>query len=104
MFGLTQDDWQTVVHLAIEPLIGTYHARTWVFGSRARGDARPFSDLDILIETQEPLAPSVLAEMRAALEDSNLPVKIDLVDLSTLAQSYRDQVLKERVEVSLNDS
>ena len=31
-------------------------ARVWVFGSRAAGRARPFSDVDLLLQTRQPLA------------------------------------------------
>lgn len=39
---------------------GNRHSRAWVFGSRATGRARPYSDLDILISTARPLDWQVL--------------------------------------------
>ena len=99
MFGLSAKDWRTVNQLVIEPLSTQHHAQVWVFGSRARGQQRPFSDLDILVDSESPLEPALLGEIRAALEESNLPIKVDLVELNTLADAYRDQVLGERVRV-----
>jgi len=100
MFGLSAEDWRIVNQLVIEPLSTQHHAQVWVFGSRARGQERPFSDLDLLIDPQEPLEPTLLGEIRAALEESELPIKVDLVELDTLAEAYRNQALAERVRVS----
>ena len=32
-------------------------ARVWLFGSRARGDARPTSDVDVAVESLDPARP-----------------------------------------------
>ncbi|HYP22559.1 MAG TPA: nucleotidyltransferase domain-containing protein [Actinomycetota bacterium] len=65
-----------------------------VFGSRARGDARPDSDLDLLVD----LAPSTtlfdLARMHVELTDL-LDVGVDVVPRSGLKPRLRDEVLRE---------
>ena len=53
-----------------------------VFGSRARGDARPGSDLDLAVTG---LSAAALARVRAALDDAPLPFACDVVALDTLA-------------------
>lgn len=56
-------------------------AKVYLFGSRARGTASEFSDVDIAIESDAPLdEPLTLA--REAIENSLIPYKVDLVDLS----------------------
>jgi predicted nucleotidyltransferase len=65
-------------------------ARPWkiiLFGSRARGDARPDSDADLLIietEVQNPAAESV--RLRRVLKDLQLPV--DLLVVSRAKYDY----------------
>jgi len=93
-FGLEPRHVEVIEKLVWTPLkaIG---CRVWVFGSRARGDHRKFSDLDLLIEGQPP--PKLLGEIREKLEESLLPIKVDLVLEDELAESYRANVLRDRV-------
>ena len=56
-------------------------AHIYLFGSRARGDASIYSDIDIAIEGDASLAQK-LAQIRFTIEESQIPQKVDLVDLS----------------------
>lgn len=51
------------------------------YGSRARGDARPGSDLDLAVSG---LDATGLARLRHALGEAPLPFACDVVDLDTL--------------------
>lgn len=96
MFGLTEEHWQKVIQLAVQPL-KSLGAKVYVFGSRATGKHRPFSDLDLLYEGTIPL--SQLSEIKEALEESNLPIKVDLVNQAELASSYISKAEREKKEV-----
>ena len=67
----------------------------YLFGSRARGEARSGSDVDLAILSEEPLSRE-LALLRYILEESSLPYKVDLVELR-LAPYLREKVLKEGI-------
>jgi predicted nucleotidyltransferase len=58
-------------------------ARACVFGSRARGGARQYSDLDLAFEWDRPLGLDLLGRIAEALSESDLPYKVDIVDLLT---------------------
>ena len=51
--------------------------RVKVFGSRATGRARPSSDLDLVV--YPPASPNSLGDLRIALEESDLPIFVDVV-------------------------
>lgn len=72
--------------------------RVFLFGSRARGEAHPASDIDIGVLPEEPLPRGLLAELREALEESAIPQTVDLVDLSEADPEFRARVLAEGVE------
>jgi predicted nucleotidyltransferase len=48
----------------------------WAFGSRARRNARPFSDLDLAIITTTPLPLEVQAALKDDFSESDLPYKV----------------------------
>jgi hypothetical protein len=69
-----------------------------VFGSFARGDARPDSDLDLLVEAGPETTPWFPGGIVADLEEA-LGRRVDVVTLNGLSPELRDRVLKESVPV-----
>lgn len=59
-----------------------------VFGSRARGGAKRFSDLDLALKGVEPLDPALLGALADAFETSTLPWRVDLVDYHSLTPEF----------------
>ncbi len=75
-------------------------AVVWVFGSRATGRARPFSDVDLLITHPATLSWAERAELSDAFEASDLPFRVDVVDAAGLAPGMAERVAAERVALS----
>jgi predicted nucleotidyltransferase len=98
-FGLEDRHFQLIQTILIEPLKAK-GAKVWIFGSRARGKHHRFSDLDVLFESgSTPIETGEIGAINEALEDSALPIKVDIVDIRFLAESYRHSALSDRVEV-----
>jgi uncharacterized protein len=76
---------------------GAQNLQAWVFGSRATGHARPFSDLDILISKPHKLDWRARADLTDAFEASNLPFRVDVVEESRLTPGIAPRVLAERL-------
>ena len=72
-------------------------AQVWVFGSRATGKARPFSDLDLLVTQPPKLTWAQRADLSDAFEESALPFLVDVVPISELAPGFAQRVHGERV-------
>jgi type I restriction enzyme S subunit len=69
----------------------------WVFGSRARGDARPLSDLDLAIDAGRQLTLDETAILREAFSESDLPYRVDLVDWRSIDEGFRRLIATERM-------
>lgn len=68
----------------------------WVFGSRARGAAKPYSDLDLAVIGEQPLSLSVLATLTDDFAESDLPFRVDLVDWATTSERFRLIIERDR--------
>lgn len=69
-----------------------------VFGSAARGDARPDSDIDLLVEFEAKR--TMFDHMRLILElERILGRKVDVATERELRPDYRDRVLGEAVSL-----
>ena len=67
-------------------------ARAYVFGSRAHGGARQYSDLDVALEWERPVGFDILGRVAEALSDSDLPFKVDIVDLATVEPAFKARI------------
>ncbi len=72
-------------------------AKTWVFGSRATGRARRYSDLDLAIDAGRRLTLDEIAGLAEAFSDSDLPYKVDIVDWHDIEDRWRQTIAAERV-------
>jgi uncharacterized protein len=55
-------------------------AKIYLFGSRAKGTHDRWSDIDIAVDTGQPLPITAVDEAASVLEATNIPYKIELVD------------------------
>lgn len=73
-------------------------AKIYLFGSRARGDFRDRSDIDIALDTGKKLKRGDVGEVRDVLNASNISYKIEVLDINgALEQEMRDNILKDWV-------
>lgn len=69
----------------------------WAFGSRATRTAKPYSDLDLAIIGKFALPLSLMAALEHDFTESDLPVKVDLVDWATTSPAFRAIIESHRV-------
>lgn len=68
----------------------------WAFGSRVHGrNLKRFSDFDLAIITDKPLDPLLLADLKEAFSESDLPFKVDVLDWSVTNERFRQIVERE---------
>jgi predicted nucleotidyltransferase len=77
--------------------LAPYPASIYLFGSRARGDATPTSDVDVAVEPHGELPVALLSELDEMLEESTVPYFVDVVDLRSADPAFRERVKGEGV-------
>jgi uncharacterized protein len=75
-----------------------------IFGSRAIGTAKPYSDIDLVIMGNEPLPVTTMRILRDAFDDSDLPFQVDLVEWAETSEEFRVVIGKSAVPLKLADS
>jgi len=83
----------------IIPIIIRYvpDAKIILYGSRARGDAKQGSDIDIALDMKEKIDRSLLNKILQDLEESRLPICFDIVDFAKISQDMQKEILKDGV-------
>ena len=74
-------------------------AEVWIFGSRATGRARPFSDLDLRVTRPSRLSWSERAALRDGFEASDLPFLVDVVEAEGLGGAMALRIANERLPI-----
>jgi len=94
MDKLIEDHREEIRRLAL--LRGARRVR--VFGSRARGDAGPDSDVDILIDLEKGRSALALGGLLMDLQDL-LGKKVDVVTPAALHPKLRNRILGQAVDL-----
>ena len=66
----------------------------WAYGSRVSGKAHEGSDLDLVMRGRnlEKLPIDVLAEVKEKIQQSNIPIVVDLFDWARLPESFHHNI------------
>ena len=85
--NLTKEQIKTV-----QDILRSYlpsNSKVWIFGSRVTNKAKPYSDIDLVIDLSKPLSLELQARLANSFEDSTLPYKVDIVDWYAIDESFR---------------
>lgn len=81
----------------IKAIVARHHGfSVAIFGSVARGEERPGSDIDFLVELAPDARPIEILSIGVELEEA-LGVKVDVGTPTSLREALRDEVLAEAV-------
>ena len=101
--ALTQLDLQPQ-HLALlRKLLHQHlpHVEIWAYGSRVNGDGQDASDLDLVVRQPANLkqATPQLWAMKEILVESNLPIRVDLVDWAQIPANFQGEIERAYVVI-----
>lgn len=88
------------VRRILREVLGEAKVTVYLFGSWARGDATSVSDIDLAIESHDPLPLGTLARLRERLEDSRVPYRVEVVDLNEVDPAFRRRIMAESMRWS----
>jgi predicted nucleotidyltransferase len=70
-----------------------------VFGSRAKGAAKRCSDLDLAVESKEPVSLSTITAIRNDFENSILPYAVDIIDLDRITSAFKKTIKNDLIKL-----
>jgi len=92
----SQQHWNEILRILAQ-CVPQY--TVWAFGSRVKGKAKPYSDLDLVIQTEQPLPLESMATLNEAFDESDLPVRVDVVDWATTSSAFRKIIQQSYVVI-----
>lgn len=82
------------------PVLRSHHAtEAYVFGSTARGENRPDSDIDILVRFDKTRGLFAFVRTKLDLEKALGGRKVDLVQIEAVRPEFREGIEQDRVQI-----
>ena len=72
------------------------NTEVWAYGSRIKGTAKPYSDLDMVAFTTKEEVMSV-PELREAFEESDLPFRVDFFIWDEIPSNFHRNIKEDHV-------
>lgn len=92
-----QSEELAIVKSILQQFVPNYPV--WAFGSRVKGTARPYSDLDLAIMTETPLTFLERDNLKEAFSESDLVWKVDIIDWASTSEEFRQIIQKKYVVI-----
>jgi predicted nucleotidyltransferase len=86
-------------HLEIlRSILSKYPYKFYAYGSRVKGTAKKYSDLDLCYQEEIPW--NILSNIWGDLEESDLPFKVDLVNWKHMSSDFQELISKDLIPLS----
>lgn len=89
-----------IKHILKMELGTTLGIKVFVFGSRAKGNAWEFSDLDLAIQGEGKNS-QLICNLHNRFEESPLPFEVDIIDLNNISEEFYEAIKNDLVEITL---
>jgi predicted nucleotidyltransferase len=95
MIKVTDEQYKIIIDILKEFVP---HCEVRAFGSRYKGTPKDYSDLDLAVVGEEKLEWHVIADLKDAFEESDLPFRVDVLDWHSTSPEFR-KVIEKGYEV-----
>ena len=73
------------------------NARITLFGSRARKTHSSGADIDLALDTGKAIGLNTILDIKSAIEESTIPLFVDLVDENSAPSSLKKEINKDGI-------
>lgn len=94
--GLKPEDQTQIKELLQKHFGDLEDAKVYLFGSRAKGRHKPFSDIDLTVKSKSKDLLQRIALFQEDWEKSNLPYKADMTSWNDLYKAYLPEIRKSK--------
>lgn len=95
-YGLKTSELNEIKNLLEEYFGDLRDVKVYLFGSRAKGNYKPFSDIDIAVKSKSPELSKKIALFQEAWEKSKLPYRVDITAWKDLFKPYLQEIRKTK--------
>ena len=92
MIDLNPKHFEIVQHILAKHVPG---CEIRAFGSRVKWTAEDYSDLDIVVISNQKSNMSQIRQLTEAFEESNLPIRVDVLDWHTISEEFKKIIVDE---------
>lgn len=78
----------------VRQVLATQDVDVYLFGSWAKGTHGLSSDIDVGLDPHRPLPAGTLPTLRERLEESHIPYRVEVVDLTEVDEAFRAAVIR----------
>ncbi|BBP44322.1 nucleotidyltransferase family protein [Thiosulfativibrio zosterae] len=98
MLQLNEQQRQQVINLVSSTLSEPHEI--YAYGSRTKGQARTYSDLDLLVRAQQKLPIETLFKLKDAFEFSELPFRVDIQDWYAMDDGFKANIESSLIQIA----
>ena len=92
LIELNKEDYKILMRV-----LKKYPYKFYAYGSRVKGKARKYSDLDIYCN--EKMEDVDMMNLKWDLEESDITIKVDVLDPSVCSEEFRELIKEDLVEI-----
>lgn len=70
----------------------------YIFGSRVKGAAKKYSDIDIALDSSY-LDEKTISKIKLEFANSTLPYEVDVVDLNNISDTFKSHIINDLVKI-----
>lgn len=75
--------------------------KIYIFGSRTKGCAHKYSDIDLALSGKDKIKTDVIYKISGYLsEETTIPYKVDIIDLNSIDEKFKKNIKKDLILLS----
>lgn len=71
----------------------------FIYGSRVKGKARKYSDVDIALKCDEEIPFDTMLKLKAFFSDSIFPYMVDIIDLNSISENFKTRIQNDLLKI-----